>query len=129
LGTSSWNAESHITDAGLVHLKELPELETLDLTWTAVGNEGLKHLKGSKHLKNLGLHGTRVTGAGLEALVELPELGGLQLSERQVDLDCLKKIKKLSNLLIYLQAIDDLKLKGLNKLQAALPGCPILFIH
>ena len=35
---------SHITDAGLIHLQELPKLESLDLRMTKVTDAGLVHL-------------------------------------------------------------------------------------
>ena len=51
-----------VTDAGLEHLKDLPELQTLDLSGTEVSDVGLEHLKGLRHLRTLDLSSTRVKG-------------------------------------------------------------------
>lgn len=55
-----------ITDAGLVHLKELPNLKYLDLRFTRITDVGLGHLKGVKKLENIYLGGTKVTPAGVK---------------------------------------------------------------
>ena len=44
-----------MTDAGLVHLKGLTKLQTLDLGSTKVTDAGLVHLKGLTQLQSLEL--------------------------------------------------------------------------
>ena len=44
---------SHITDAGLIHLQELPKLESLDLRMTKVTDAGLVHIKGLTNLEKI----------------------------------------------------------------------------
>ena len=63
-----------LTDAGLVHLKDLTKLQTLDLSYTAVTDAGLVHLKGLTQLQSLRLDGTKVTDAGLLHLNGLTNL-------------------------------------------------------
>ena len=55
-----------VTDAELVHLQGLAQLQTLFLTSTPVTDAGLEHLKGLTQLRTLDLGGTGVTAAGLE---------------------------------------------------------------
>ena len=61
----SLNREEGVTDAGLVHLKELAGLEELWLTETTVTDAGLVHLKGLTRLEKLNLQQTKVGDAGL----------------------------------------------------------------
>ena len=57
-----------ITDDGLVHLKKLSHLQTLDLTDTQITDAGLEHLKGLTKLEYLKLTRTQVTDAGVADL-------------------------------------------------------------
>ncbi len=57
-----------VTDAGLVHLKELTKLPTVDLSGTKVTDAGLVHLKGLPQLQSLTLWETKVTDAGVKKL-------------------------------------------------------------
>ena len=61
-------SSSRITDAGLVHLKELKKLESLRLTDTKITDAGLVHLKGLTKLRYLNLSDTQVTNAGVANL-------------------------------------------------------------
>ena len=67
-------SEPGVTDAGLVHLKELTSLQTLFLSGTRVTDAGLVHLKDLTSLQKLIVIGTQVTDAGVEELrAALPE--------------------------------------------------------
>jgi hypothetical protein len=56
-----------VTDAGLVHLSGLTNLERLNLSGTNVTDAGLVHLKGLTQLSDLNLQGTtKVTHAACE---------------------------------------------------------------
>jgi Leucine-rich repeat (LRR) protein len=67
--------DTHVTDAGLQHLKGLINLERLYLEGTQVTDAGLEHIKGLTNLKHLYLEGTNVTDAGVEGLKEtLPQV-------------------------------------------------------
>ena len=57
-----------ITDAGMVHLKGLANLETLTLSETQITDAGLVHLVGMTNLQKLIFRGTKVTSAGVAEL-------------------------------------------------------------
>jgi hypothetical protein len=57
-----------VTDAGLMHLRELTQLQYLHLTRTEITDAGLVHLKGLTNLQTLGLEGTKVTEVGVNDL-------------------------------------------------------------
>ena len=60
---------NNITDRGLVHLRYLKELETLDLRRNpGITDAGLVHLEGLSNLKNLHLIKTGVTPVGVSKL-------------------------------------------------------------
>jgi len=65
---------SRVTDAGVQDLGELPRLEQLALTDTAVSDAAMPSLAKLKNLRVLELSGTQVTTAGLEFLAALPKL-------------------------------------------------------
>jgi hypothetical protein len=58
---------SAITEAGLVHIKDLNNLTSLDLP-SAVTDAGLVHIKGLNNLTSLVLYSTKVTDAGVAEL-------------------------------------------------------------
>jgi internalin A len=68
-----------ITDAGIAHLKSLPNLEELVLVGCSVTDDGLRYLSGLRSVKRLNLRVTYVTDEGLKHLKELPALEKLDL--------------------------------------------------
>ena len=67
-------AETKVTDAGLKHLKGLGKLRHLDLSFTSVADRGLVHIKGLTNLKWLDLDDTRITDEGVKKLQQpLPD--------------------------------------------------------
>ena len=73
------SADPQVTDARLIHLKGLTNLETLELGDTKITDAGLVHLKGLTNLQELSLHYTQVTDAGLVNLKGLTKLKMLNL--------------------------------------------------
>ena len=57
-----------LTDAKLVHLKEMNNLQKLSINFTKVTDAGLVHLKGLSNLNVLKITGTRITSAGDDEL-------------------------------------------------------------
>ena len=96
-----FRAATQITDAGLVHLKGLTNLKVLWLDGSPITDAGLVHLKGLTTLEVLWLDGSHITDAGLVNLKGLTRLGTLMLTDTKVT--------------------DE----GVKKLQEALPNCKI----
>ena len=59
---------TQITDAGLVHLTELTNTQTLYLWSTPSTDQALAHLKGMTNLQTLSLGSTQITDAGFAEL-------------------------------------------------------------
>jgi hypothetical protein len=59
---------AHVTDAGLAKLRRLKKLRRLNLSRTPLTDAGLGFLKGLPDLRTLDLRGTRVTAAGVKQL-------------------------------------------------------------
>ena len=73
-GTTPWLYCQQITDAGMVHLKDLKNLEVLYLNHTRITDAGLVHLEGLTNLEYLNLEQTHVTDEGVKKLQEaLPD--------------------------------------------------------
>ena len=121
----SFGSQSQITDAGLVHLKGLTNLHTLRLVQTQVTDAGLVHLKGLTNLEHLDLTNTKVTDAGLVHLVGLTKLEGLELSRTPITDARLVHLRGLTKLeWLYLEETQVTD-TGVAELQKALPNCEI----
>jgi hypothetical protein len=115
------------TDAVMVHLQELSQLQELHLDHTGVTDAGLVHLRGLSRLQELWLQNTRVTDAGLVQLRGLKQLQFLDLSGVKVTDAGLVHLRGLSQLevlwlietevtdagLIHLEGLKQLRLLGL----------------
>ncbi|NQU24227.1 MAG: hypothetical protein HQ567_23340 [Candidatus Nealsonbacteria bacterium] len=93
---------TQVTDAGLVHLKSLPNIEAIDLLDTRVTDAGLAHLKSLRSLQWLRFDGTEVSDAGLVHLEDLTDLEAVYLRAMQVTNEGVKKLQEaLPNCQIY----------------------------
>jgi len=117
--------DTQITDAGLVNLKELTGLEELWLKGTQITDAGLVHLKGLTSLEYLELRGTQITDAGLVDLKGFTNLKYLDLHGTRITDAGLVHLKGLTNLeylnLQGTQASEEV----VEKLQQTLPNCQI----
>ena len=114
-------ANTQVTDAGLVHLKDLRELQFLSLDDTKVTDAGLVHVKDLQGLERLYLVNTQVTDAGLVHLKNLKGLRWLALNETQVTdagLAHVKDLKGLERLYLANTQVTDAGLVHLNDLKA-----------
>lgn len=68
----------NISDAGLVHLKDLRQLTNLRLYDTRVSDKGVAGLGGLTNLVLLDLRRTKVTAAGITQLRSMPNLRYLE---------------------------------------------------
>jgi hypothetical protein len=79
-----WLVDSdRLTDAGLVHLRKMPNLVALGLP-PNVTDAGLRHLSAMTGLRGLHLSGTKVTDAGLVQLTRMVNLDWLDLAHKRV---------------------------------------------
>jgi hypothetical protein len=121
-------SRSSITDADLVLLKALPELEVLDLRLTSIGDAGVARLDGTKALRFLNLFRTRLTDAGLDHLagnagLETLLMGGTQVTDE--GLARLKAFSRLRKLSVFDTQVGDAgigHLRGLSRLEILLLG-------
>ena len=90
--------DTQVTDAGLVHLKDLTSLTTLELGGPQITDAGLEHLKGMTSLTSLGLHGPQITGAGLVHLKGMTSLTTLALNGSLITGAGLVHLKGLTSL-------------------------------
>ena len=86
--------DSQITDDGLVHLKDIPNLDWLNLYNTQITDDGLAHLKRLTKLRGLFLNDTNISDAGLIHLENLRSLRSLSLEDTKVTFEGVKKLQK-----------------------------------
>ena len=119
-----WNA----TDVDLTYLRELTELQTLDLCGAErVSSVGLENLKGLRKLRELNLSLIQLRDTDLGFIEGLNQLRVLDLGENyritDAGLEHLKGLSQLQRLVICRHAgVTD---EGVKKLQQALPTCKI----
>ena len=104
-----------IGDAGLAHLKEMKDLEYLNLYATSVTDKGLKHLAGLTKLKNVYVWQSKVTEAGMKELEkQIPGLKVVGESKLPVIVENTKEknVERAKEL--------DMKEKSLNEKEASL---------
>ena len=118
------------TDADLEQLRDMSELETLDLGFCEkITDTGLVHLEGMTNLQTLNLTGCeKITDTGLVYLKGMTSLRHLALINclniTDAGLVRLKRLTKLQGLNLYgCQIITD---SGVAELQKALPNCEII---
>jgi len=119
VGPTLYLSGTQITDAGLVHLEKLTNLNALYLNGTQITDAGLVHLEKLTNLNALDLNGTQITDAGLVHLEKLTNLNALALGRTQITDAGLVHLEKLTNLnALYLIAtqITDAGLVHLEKL-------------
>jgi hypothetical protein len=111
---------SQATDAGLVHLQSLAQLQSLNLHGTQITDAGLAQLLGLPRLTDLNVGETQVTDAGLVHLRALPQLTELDLSYTRVTdagLVSLQGLAQLQSLNLHGTQVTDaglVHLKGLT---------------
>jgi len=71
-----------VTDAGLLDLAKLTELQSLQLAnMPQLTGTGIEHLKGLKNLESLSLDGKQFAQAGVESVRQLKHLKRLSLAD------------------------------------------------
>ena len=116
-----------IRDPLMEKLKPLSELEELNLEGSYLTDAGMVHIQEMKNLQVLDLHKSiYVTDKGLESLKSLPKLSRLELSYTRTSdagVDTLLALKKLKVLHLTGTRVTG---EGVRKLKAGLTGCEVL---
>ena len=118
-------ARTNADDQGLSCLECMNDLRSLTLSSTKLTDEGMRHFSRLLQLEYLALDETQVTDSGLTMLPSLPRLRGLNLWNTQLTEKCvpiLSKMKSLESLNIMQTSIPE---AAVNELQRALPNCRI----
>jgi Leucine-rich repeat (LRR) protein len=87
-----------ITDAGLVHVRDLKNLETLKLGYTDLNGAGFVYLKSLKKLAYLDLSHTKVRSEGLQHLSGMTQLRSLHLQALPIRDKAIVSVQKLTGL-------------------------------
>jgi acetyl esterase/lipase len=87
-----------VTSAGLVHLKDLTNLEILNVCLTAVDDEGLAHLAGLTKMRRLVVCSSKITGTGFAHLQGMKQLESINLHSSPASDAGLEAIGKLTSL-------------------------------
>ncbi len=99
-----------VTSAGLVHLKDLKNLERLNVCLTAVSDEGFEHLAGLTKMKRLTICASKITGAGFQHLGGMKDLESINLHSAPASDAGLQAIGKLTSLqrleIVHTQVTD-----------------------
>jgi Leucine-rich repeat (LRR) protein len=107
------------SDAQLVHLRWLGQLQKLSLQHTRVSDAGLVHLKYVRQLQELGLWETAVTDAGLAHVVQLSQLQELNLGGTKVTdagIAQLKGMKQLQRIYLWQTQVTDAAMADIREL-------------
>lgn len=118
---------TQITDAGFAHLRNLSNLQVLDL-WRCrnFSGEGLARLEGLSSLRRLSLWNTAVTDDALRHLGGLAGLRELDLSHTQITDAGLEHLEGLTALQeLGLLGCDNLTDAGVDRLKNTLPDLVI----
>ena len=118
-------ANSNITDVGLEQIKELTNLEALNLYGTKVTDSGLRHLQGMEKLESLVLAHDNFSDAGLRYLRHLRGLRVLNLNGARITDAGLVHLYELENLQVVLLGDTQVTTEGVRQFRAAFPKCDI----
>jgi hypothetical protein len=118
---------SAVKDDDLILLRGCPDVETLDLDHTSLGDGGVSRLKSLARLQSLSLNATAVTDAGVKELAGLQSLQQLDLEDTRVGDDGLAHLHGLKGLKLVLVRRTKATDAGIVALRKALPGCKIVY--
>ena len=116
---------TQITDVELEYVKQMKNVEWLDLSGSRVTDAGLKNTKGLRKLRGLMLDDTQVTDVGLEYIRGLTRLEYLYFNNLQVTDMGLRYVKGLTSLKHLGLSGTQVTHEGEWELGIALPNCAI----
>lgn len=111
-------AETEVTGAAFEGIERLPNLRTIDVSYTQIRDQDLSALRDAKQLTNLSLYGCDISEAGLQFVSAIKTLLALDLSETRVaNLESLKALTRLQGLhLDGCDLVDNASLHGISDL-------------
>jgi internalin A len=126
---------TEVSDAGLVHLKQLTRLESLYLEGCPnVTDSGIAHLAGLTNLKELAVSNTGMSNAGMVHLKNLKKLEWLELTGVPVEDDVVQYLRELTNLKVLFfcrlgapGAPPRISAEAVAELRKCLPQCSIIY--
>jgi len=111
-----------IGDAGVAHLRTLTKLRFLNLFRTGLSDDGLVPLEGVHDLETLLIGGTRVTNSGMSRLAAFKKLKKLSVFDTQVGDAGLAPLATLPRLEVLLVGKSKVTDEGKRRIEAARPG-------
>ena len=120
-------AQTSAGDVALESIRDCDKMQWLSLWQTAVTDDGLKNLVQMQKLRHLDLKNTSTSDVGLQHVSQLENLEHLDLQQTFVSdagLAHLDKIPKLQHLDLTVTVVTP---EGVERLQAALPDCNIVW--
>lgn len=92
------NADNKLTDAGMVKIAKLTQLEHIRIRGGSIGDEGLKTLSTMPNLRMLNLPQGKFTDAGLAQLKQMPRLDSLRIGSPKVTDEGIAALKDFPSL-------------------------------
>lgn len=107
-----------VTDAVAVHLKELTNLQSLQLQQSTISDSTLEVIGGLSQLESLHLHETEITSEGLKHLTGLQNLTELLVPKCRIGDDGLGVLAQIQSLRMLNLSETDVTDQGLKELKA-----------
>lgn len=123
---------NNVTDAGLLHLQPLKNLRELNLSLLAITDAGLQHLKPLTRLEHLellyseGFSGPTLTNDVVEALTPLSNLTSLNLTGAKLTDAGLERLRVLTKLKSLQLVRTGVSKDGLREFLKAVPECEVI---
>ncbi len=105
-----------VTSAGLIHLKELTNLERLNVCLTACDDRGFEHLAGMTKMKRMTICASKITGSGFAHLQGMKQIESINLHSAPASdagLEAIGKLTSLKRLEVVHTNVTDVGLKHL----------------
>ena len=114
-----------VNDDQLELIARIPHLKFLAIEASPVGDGGAVHFGGLRNLETLNLSTTAITDEAMETIARLPRLRSLDISRTEVtdrSLEQLGGCRSLVELNLEITKVTD---AGFERLRKMLPGCEI----
>ena len=116
---------THVTDAGLAHLRRCRNLDSLSLQGLPITDRGLSHLLVHRGLTFLDLSATNISDAGIGSLAAFEGLEELRLCNTRISDAGLAHLQQHKHLKLLALTDTSVTKEGIALLKKALPNCMI----